>query len=114
MPEIYFEKSERALDDAKNLSSNNRNESACSRAYYAMFNAVRAALLILGLPGTASKSHDGFIRLFGEHVILGDHLDKKFGRSLNDVERLRQIADYIGDPPSAEDAPLPLRRLKPL
>lgn len=68
-----------------------------------MFNAARAALLILGLPGTVSKSHDGLIRVFGEHVILGGYLDKQFGRSLNDVERLRQIADYIGDPPSAKD-----------
>ena len=65
LPEIYLRKSERALDDAKELFANHRTESACSRTYYAMFNAARAALLVLGLPGTVSKNHDGLIRVFG-------------------------------------------------
>jgi uncharacterized protein (UPF0332 family) len=31
-------------------------------------------------------------------------VEAELGRAINQVQRLRQIADYVGDPPSLEDA----------
>jgi uncharacterized protein (UPF0332 family) len=71
-----------------------------------MFNATHAALRAAGIaaPEGGYKSHGGLIGAFGKHLVLGARVDRDLGRALNEVQRLRQIADYIGDPPSLDDA----------
>ncbi len=105
-PERYLAKADRALASALLLLRDDDKEGACNRAYYAMYDAARAALLIAcGDEGGAdAKTHRGLIAAFGKHLVLTGRLDASLGRSLNMVESLRLTADYFGEPPSSEDA----------
>jgi uncharacterized protein (UPF0332 family) len=105
-PSVYRQKAERTLKAAQLLLASGDTEGACNRAYYAMYYAAQAALRAAGIaePEDGYRTHQGLIAAFGKHLILGDHLDQSLGRSINKVQRLRQLADYVGDPPSLEDA----------
>lgn len=102
----YIEKARRAISGARHLLVVGDTEGACSRAYYAMFDAAHAALLAVDTDGpkTTTKTHQGLIAAFGVRLVQPGHMDAQFGRTINKVQRLRQIADYLGDPPSLEDA----------
>jgi uncharacterized protein (UPF0332 family) len=105
-PGVYFEKAERALSAARVLLSADNTEGACNRAYYAMFDAAHAALLAanIGIADTSVKTHAGLISAFGKHLVQAGLVDVEHGRSFNQVQRLRQLADYTGDPVSVDDA----------
>ena len=98
-------KAEQALSSARQLLDAGDADGACNRAYYAMFDAAQAALLAanVGLTDNGAKTHRGLISAFGQHLVLGGHVAAELGSSLNKVERLRLLADYTGDPVSAED-----------
>jgi uncharacterized protein (UPF0332 family) len=102
----YLEKAERALSGARLLLGAGDSEGACNRAYYAMFDAAHSALLSVQTDAleTSTKTHQGLISAFGKHIVQGHHVDVELGRALNKVQRLRQLADYTGDPVSLEDA----------
>jgi uncharacterized protein (UPF0332 family) len=102
----YFQKAERALSGARLLLAANDTEGACNRAYFAMFDAAHAALLATSadVPKASTKTHHGLIAAFGKHLVLGKYVDSSFGGALNKVQRLRQLADYTGDPVNLEDA----------
>ena len=102
----YFQKAERALSGARLLLAANDAEGACNRAYFAMFDAAHAALLAanVDVPEASTKTHHGLIAAFGRYLVLGKHVESSFGGALNKVQRLRQLADYTGDPVSLEDA----------
>lgn len=102
----YLRKAEAALAAARLLHGVHDDDGACNRAYYAMFDAAHAALLALGVEGVTApiKTHNGLIAKFGQNVVLAQHLPAVHGEDLNKVQRLRQIADYSGDPVSADDA----------
>jgi uncharacterized protein (UPF0332 family) len=105
-PEAYMRKADQALASARQLLAAGDCDGACNRAYYAMFDAAQAALRAANAPdaATSAKTHRGLIAAFGQHLVLGGHLPAALGASLNQVERLRLLADYTGDPVSAEDA----------
>ena len=56
-------KARRALESARFLLSAADPDGACNRAYYAMFDAARAALLVsaAGVPAEVAKTHGGLI-----------------------------------------------------
>ncbi len=101
-----MEKAERALSAARILLSADNTEGACNRAYYAMFDAAHAALLAanVGVVDATIKTHSGLIGAFGKHLVQAGLIDIEHGRSFNQVQRLRQLADYTGDPISVDDA----------
>lgn len=105
-PAAYMRKSEQALSSARQLLATGDADGACNRAYYAMFDAAHAALLAANVETAANstKTHRGLISAFGQHLVLGGHVASELGSSLNKVERLRLLADYTGDPVSAEDS----------
>jgi uncharacterized protein (UPF0332 family) len=81
-------------------------DGACNRAYYAMFDAARAALLASGAnvePGIA-KTHSGLISAFSLHLVKTGRVPIELGKTLNKAEELRLIADYKGDPVEAAAA----------
>jgi uncharacterized protein (UPF0332 family) len=106
LPSSYLQKARRALSGARLLLQAGDTEGACSRAYYAMFDAAHAALISVGgeLPDAPIKTHNGLIGAFGRHVVLGKHLPAEHGENFNKVQRLRQLADYTGDPVGIPDA----------
>lgn len=75
-------------------------------AYYAMFDAARAALLVFAtdVPVEVSRTHGGLISAFSLHLVKSGRFPVELGKSLNKVEDLRLIADYKGDPLELADA----------
>ena len=104
----YLAKAEAALSGARLLLSSHDMDGACSRAYYAMFDAAHAALFALGVEQIAApiKTHIGLVAQFGQRVVLAGHMSADHGEALNRVQRFRQLADYSGDPISPENAKL--------
>lgn len=75
-------------------------DGACNRAYYAMFDAARAALLASGAPVASeiAKTHSGLISAFSLYLVKTGRVPIELGKTLNKAEELRLIADYKGDP----------------
>lgn len=59
--ELYFAKARNYLNDADLLIENKSSESSVSRAYYAMFYAVKALLFSIEIE---TKTHQGTIMIF--------------------------------------------------
>lgn len=99
-------KAVQAAVSAKVLLDNGDADGACNRAYYAMFDAARAALLMSGAPvePEVAKTHNGLISAFSLHLVKTGHVPVELGKSLNKAEELRLVADYKGDPVEKEDA----------
>lgn len=98
-PSDYMEKAWRALSSARLLLDDKDMEGACNRAYYAMFDAAHAALMCSGaqVNPAETKTHSGLIGAFGRHLVKTGSLPAELGRALNEVERVRLLADYTGD-----------------
>jgi uncharacterized protein (UPF0332 family) len=92
------EKFTKALASAHALLGLNDYDGACDRAYYAMFDAARAALLAARPPFDVAsvKTHDGLIAAFSMRLVKDGPLPAYMGRWLNRAEELRLIADYTG------------------
>jgi uncharacterized protein (UPF0332 family) len=60
-PADLMKKAARALKSSRSLFGEGDTDGACNRAYYAMFNAARAALIASGAPAEAAgaKTHNG-------------------------------------------------------
>lgn len=99
-------KAQRALTSARTLLADGDNDGACNRAYYAMFDAARAALLACKapVPPEVAKTHSGLISAFSLHLVKPGAFPMELGKSFNKAEDLRLIADYKGDPLEAQDA----------
>lgn len=104
--EDLFEKAIRAVSSAQLLLDSGDADGACNRAYYAMFDAARAALLASDAPVVPEvvKTHSGLISAFSLHLVKTGQVPVELGKALNKVEDLRLIADYKGDPVELEDA----------
>lgn len=104
-PELMV-KSRRALASAEKLLQDDDGDGACNRAYYAMFDAARAALIAskAPVPPEIAKTHSGLISAFSLHLVKPNLFPIEMGRSLNKAEDLRLVADYKGDSISAEEA----------
>jgi len=105
-PADFMSKAERSLGAARLLLDNGYTDEACSRAYYAMFDAARAALLIANAPVEAevARTHRGLMAAFGLHIVKPGLISQEIGRSLSQAQHVRLIADYKGDPVEAKDA----------
>ncbi len=102
----FIGKAERALKAARLLLQAGDSEGACNRAYYAMFDAARAALLATGhlREGMNIKTHAGVISAFGQALVQTGRVDAAFGRAFNRLQDIRVRADYMSGTPSAEEA----------
>lgn len=98
-PADYMDKANRALASARLLLADGDTEGACNRAYYAMFDAAHAALLHAdpSLNPASTKTHRGLIAAFGEQLVKTGQCQADLGRSINQVERIRLLADYTGE-----------------
>ena len=104
-PSLWIGKAERRLQSAELLLLDGDFDSACNRAYYAMFSAARAALIGKGLnQAAAAKTHKGLIAIFGEHLIKSGDLEQAHGRTFSLESKRREASDYRGEDISAEEA----------
>ncbi len=67
-------------------------DGACNRAYYAMFDAARAALEASGID--VGKTHKGLLNTFSNNLVKDGPLPKEIGRLLKHAETFRYVADY--------------------
>lgn len=105
-PQALMIKADRALASARLLLESGDVEGACNRAYYAMFDAARAALIASSAPvePEIARTHSGLITAFSLHLVKPGRVAVEHGRALNKVEDLRLIADYRGDTVSPDKA----------
>lgn len=99
-------KARKAAASARVLLDTGDADGACNRAYYAMFDAARAALLSSGAPvePEIARTHSGLISAFSLHLVKTGRVPVELGKALNKVEDLRLVADYKGDPIDPENA----------
>jgi uncharacterized protein (UPF0332 family) len=98
-PNELMGKASRAAASARLLLDAGDVDGACNRAYYAMFDAARAALLWSGseVSTTVAKTHSGLISAFSLHLVKTGKLPVELGKTLNRAAEIRLIADYTGD-----------------
>lgn len=100
--EDLMAKAVRAAASARVLLDAEDADGACNRAYYAMFDAARAALLATGYD--VGKTHKGVLNAFSNRLVKNGPLPKEMGRLLKHAETFRYVADYEGDPVELSDA----------
>ncbi|MEY3802948.1 MAG: hypothetical protein RL126_92 [Actinomycetota bacterium] len=95
-----------SLSSSKLLLNAGDPSGACNRAYYAMFDAARAALLASKLSDDVLtiRTHSGLIASFSLKLVKSGLVDIELGKALNKVEDLRLVADYRGDTVEMEEA----------
>lgn len=101
-----FNKANTALDSANLLLKAGDYDGACNRAYYAMFDAARGALLASNAVKDLSlvRTHNGLITSFSLHLVKPGKVAIELGKALNKVEDLRLIADYKDEAVTQADA----------
>lgn len=101
-----LERAQRALESAQLLFNSGDVNGACNRAYYAMFDAARAALLKSEAPAKSEtvRTHSGLISAFSLHLVKTGRLSAELGKSLSKVSEIRLIADYSDEDVTIDDA----------
>lgn len=79
------------IEDARILLDNDRFAATVARAYYAMFHAATAALLVDDI---RRRSHHGLLSVFGEHLVKTGRIDRRFFEHLREAFERRQQTDY--------------------
>jgi uncharacterized protein (UPF0332 family) len=97
-----MEKANQAVVSAKLLLEIGDANGACNRAYYAMFDAARAALTHSGVE--MGKTHKGVLNLFSNKLIKNGTIPVQLGRSLKHAETYRYWADYESSSVEQSDA----------
>ncbi len=69
-------------------------------AYYSIYHAAKAILL---LKGVAPKTHEGVERMFGLYYIKTGEFDLNVGKSLGRLMKMREEADYYPEVPFTND-----------
>ncbi len=87
----YLDQAEEEVNAANLLCDKEFYRESVSRAYYSMFHATQALLLIKEI---YPKSHKGVIQKFGEEFVKSGMLEKKMGHILSQAETMRLKADY--------------------
>ena len=95
-------KADQAVASAKALLDLGDADGACTRAYYAMFDAARAGMLARGRD--IGKTHRGVLNAFSEELVKTGLVPKDMGRLLKQAESRRYVADYEGVPVELADA----------
>ncbi|MGG1948202.1 HEPN domain-containing protein [Trinickia sp. NRRL B-1857] len=99
-------KADTACASARALLDLGDVDGAANRAYYAMFDAARSALLSSGaaVPPEVARTHSGLIAAFGTHLVKSGQVAKDMGRLLNRAHEIRLVADYNGQSVGLDDA----------
>lgn len=86
-----MERARRSIRSARVLLDNGDHDFAVSRAYYAMFYAATAALLVRDV---RRRKHAGVIAAFGEHLVKPGTFPREHQQALQAAFRDREKGDY--------------------
>lgn len=89
--QVMLARAEEDLGLSHEIIDGGHHRVGVSRAYYAAFYAMEAALLSMDI--TRSK-HNGVISAFNRHFVSTGLLPSHFGALISDLFRYRNIADY--------------------
>ena len=105
-PNALMAKADTACLSARALLDLGDVDGAANRAYYAMFDAARAALLASGAPvePDIGRTHSGLIGAFGKFLVKNGPVSKEVGRLLNRAHEIRLVADYNSNSVESADA----------
>lgn len=99
-------KAERAVLSAQRLLSDGDVDGATDRAYYAMFNAARAALRQIG--GVSAQEmpikHKGVLIFLRDRLVERGVVPAELIKSINRAIEVRNIADYKDEEVGLDDA----------
>jgi uncharacterized protein (UPF0332 family) len=84
----------RSLESARLLLENGDPAGAPDRAYYAAFDAARAALTGQQIDARAIRTHHGLWSLFAQHVTAAGLVPADVARSARQLETLRLASVY--------------------
>ncbi len=87
-----FQKSDKTLQAARLLLENGFVEDSISCAYYSIFYASKAVLLIHDI--IITKSHRALRNAFGKYLIKTGELEEEWGKILSKEYDQRIIVDY--------------------
>jgi len=87
----HLRKARKRLEASERLFSDGFHEDAVSRAYYAMYHAAKACLI---LEGSSPKTHEGVISEFGRLFVLTGKVDSALGKTLSAAKEDREDSDY--------------------
>ncbi|MFH1421457.1 MAG: HEPN domain-containing protein [Planctomycetota bacterium] len=105
-----MDKAMKSIKGAEVLLSENLNDFAVSRSYYAMFYLAEALLCSKGL---SFSSHRAVISAFAREFIKLEIIDKKYHEYITDAFSKRQIGDYgISENISRNEAQKLIKRAK--
>ena len=79
------------LEDAKLLFANNRYNSSVARAYYAIFNSLRA---VLATESIDFKKHSGVISYFQKQYVKTGMFGSEISDCIRDAFAVRNDSDY--------------------
>jgi uncharacterized protein (UPF0332 family) len=105
-PADLIARARRSAASAKILYDIDDMSGACNRAYYAMFDAARSALLAGKEPVESGliKTHSGLIAAFSLHLVKSGRIPAAYGKSLRQVDQIRLVADYSDEEPDRKTA----------
>jgi len=105
-PDALMAKADTACTSAQALLDLGDVDGAANRAYYAMFDAARAALLASGAPvePNIGRTHSGLIGAFSNFLVKNGPVSKEIGRLLNRAHEIRLVADYNDNSVELADA----------
>ncbi|WP_054840031.1 HEPN domain-containing protein [Thermococcus sp. JCM 11816] len=89
--EKHIKIAEEELSSAYLLLENGKLRDSISRAYYSMFHAAKALLLLKGIN---PRKHSGVIRMFGLHFVDSGFIERTYAKYLTYAFSLRSKADY--------------------
>ncbi len=99
-PKQLLKKADERIRAAEVLYESKYYNDAVSRAYYAMLDVARIALLIDEI---YPKSHSGTAHKFNEHFIKTGKIPQELGQILSRAEKSREEADYEFEKRFGED-----------
>ena len=82
------------LHSAELLFKEGQYRDAVSRAYYSMFYAAKAVILLKHYKESDPKTHQGVKVLFNKYFVQTEILGKNFSKMFQIVEEARNDADY--------------------
>ena len=96
--------SQQAASDAHFLFDAKRYDSAVTPAYYAIFHAARAALMLVDPEFKEAKTHKGLLQQFSRLVIVQQKQDAALGKAMRRLLKARIEVDYEAHPATPQSA----------
>lgn len=88
---LLLEKSDKNMEQAKQVAQLNYWDLVANRLYYSVFHAVNAMLMTDGIK---TGTHKGTSIQFGKHYVLGGIFSRDDGMLYSKLQTMREKADY--------------------